>query len=95
MRSPGGGAGLHGALSDIGNRKKAQEKKRLVAGIAGHVFFTGGNQESVAGPERVLAAIGKRRPSARQNINAFFMVGMLMRAAWRFTRLGYWDLGKT
>ena len=94
MRSPGRNAGLHGTFGDIGDGEKAQEKERFVAGVAGHVLLAGRDQESIARLERVFATVSESRAFAGQDIDAFFMVGMLMTAAERFAGLGHGNLSE-
>jgi hypothetical protein len=94
MRAPGRNPRLHGAFGDIGNGKETQEKERFVTGVASHVFFAGRNQESIAGRERVIARVGESRAFAGQDKDAFFMVGMLMRAAEGFAGLGHGNLSE-
>jgi len=95
MGCPGRDAGLHSSFADIGDRKKAQKKERPVTGISGDMLLAGRHQQCIAGVEQVFAAIGKGRAFARQNINAFFMVEVLMGGSWGFTGLWHGNLCET
>src|SRR4029077_19384928 len=94
MRSTGRDAGLCSALGYIRDGEKTQKEERFVAGVAGHMLLAGRNQDGIAGLEREFATVGEGRAFAGQDIDAFFMVAMPMRAAERFTRLGHGNLSK-
>ena len=59
------------ALRDLRDGEEAEQDQRLRAGVARYVFLAGRNQDGVAGPQRILAAVGFGAAFARHHVDAF------------------------